>query len=313
MQTITTTSPFEAAGHIRRGGVVAFPTETVYGLGANAFDENAVGKIFGAKRRPADNPLIVHIGERTQIYDLAADVPEAAAELIEKFFPGPLTVVLKKKDTVPSIVSAGLETIGIRMPANPLTSEFLRACGVPVAAPSANISGRPSPTDWQAVLEDLDGRIDCVLKGEPTRFGIESTVVDCSKAVPEVLRFGAVSVEDLRIAVPTIRIHEPDPDDAPASPGLRHRHYSPTAKVILLTRETEIEDPSESAYIGLSRPDHVSGKMLVCSSVDEYARNLFAFFRECDRAGLKRIYCEEVPETHLGAALMDRLRRAAAK
>jgi len=310
-RTLLTRSAAEAAAIIRRGGVVAFPTETVYGLGADAFDQNAVRKIFEAKNRPPDNPLIIHIGDRAQIEMLAKEVPESAAALIDRFFPGPLTVVLKKKDAVPLIVSAGLETVGIRMPGNEITSAFLKECGVPVAAPSANISGRPSPTDWRAVQEDLDGRIDCILQGEATEVGIESTVVDCTKPVLKILRPGAVSIEELRRVVPAIRASDLDADDAAASPGLRHKHYSPAAAVVIVRRGSEIDDLKDSGFIGLVSPNSTAAKALVCSTPKEYASKLFSFFRECDRAGIAKIYCEEVPEEGIGTALMDRLRRAA--
>ncbi|MGE0247180.1 MAG: L-threonylcarbamoyladenylate synthase [Pyrinomonadaceae bacterium] len=310
-RTLLTRSAAEAALFIRKGGVVAFPTETVFGLGADAFDENAVARIFEAKNRPPDNPLIIHIGERSQIEMLAEEVPESAAALIDRFFPGPLTVVLKKKDAVPLIVSAGLETVGIRMPGNEITSAFLKECGVPVAAPSANISGRPSPTDWRAVQEDLDGRIDCILQGEATEVGIESTVVDCTKPIPEILRPGAVSIEELRRVVPAIRASDLDADEAAASPGLRHKHYSPSAAVVVVRRGHEIDDLQDSGFIGLWPPISDAAKTLVCSTPKEYASKLFAFFRECDRAGIAKIYCGEVPEEGIGTALMDRLRRAA--
>ena len=202
MRTLLTGSPEEAARFIKGGGVVAFPTETVYGLGADAYNEHAVRKIFEAKRRPADNPLIAHVAAREQLADLTLEVPHAAEHLIETFFPGPLTLVLKKSDRVPLIATAGLDTVGVRMPASPLAHEFLTLCGTPVVAPSANISGRPSPTTWQAVFEDLDGRIDCILQGGPTDIGLESTVVDCTTKPPLVLRFGSVPLEELRGVVP---------------------------------------------------------------------------------------------------------------
>jgi L-threonylcarbamoyladenylate synthase len=188
VKTVLTKLAEEAAGFIKRGGVAAFPTETVYGLGANVFDEVAIAKIFEAKRRPADNPLIAHIGEIDQIGELTAEVCENARKFIDAFFPGPLTLVLPKSEKVPMIATAGLDTIGVRMPGSRLAQEFLKACGVPVVAPSANLSGKPSPTTWEAVFEDLDGRIDCILQGETTEIGLESTVLDCSGDRPLVLR-----------------------------------------------------------------------------------------------------------------------------
>src|SRR5580765_7032200 len=188
MQTVITNSPLEAAAFIKLGGIVAFPTETVYGLGANVFDELAVAKIFEAKQRPADNPLIAHVALAEQIGELVTGISSFAHLFIDSFFPGPLTLVLKKSEQVPGIATAGLDTIGIRMPRFELAHQFLVACGTPVVAPSANLSGRPSPTTWQAVAEDLEGRIDCILQAATTEIGIESTVVDCTSEVPTVLR-----------------------------------------------------------------------------------------------------------------------------
>ncbi|KXK00719.1 MAG: Sua5/YciO/YrdC/YwlC family protein [Acidobacteria bacterium OLB17] len=307
-----TTDPEEAAAFIRGGGIVAFPTETVYGLGANVFAERAVAKIFEAKRRPADNPLIAHIGDASQIDELSNDVPASARVLIDEFFPGPLTVVVKKASRVPLIATAGLETIGIRMPRHDLARAFLFACGTPVVAPSANISGRPSPTTWQAVLDDLDGRIDCILQGEATAIGLESTVVDCTGAVPCVLRPGAISIEDLRRVVPEIEAFSGDTSKAAASPGMLHKHYSPRAKVVVVNQVSEAAEGDEAAFIGIGEPSGRFGRMAVCRSAEEYARRVFAFFRECDQAGIGVIYCECVEETGIGRALMDRLRRAAA-
>ncbi|HEX9961552.1 MAG TPA: L-threonylcarbamoyladenylate synthase, partial [Pyrinomonadaceae bacterium] len=235
MKTILTKSPSEAAAFIRRGGLSAFPTETVYGLGADVFDERAVEKIFIAKARPPDNPLIAHVGSLEQIELLASEVTPAARKFIEAFFPSPLTLVLPKAKKVPLIATANLQTIGVRMPDSELAREFLKACETPVVAPSANLSGKPSPTTWQAVFEDLNGRIDCILQGEMTEIGLESTVVDCTSNVPLVLRAGAVTLEDLRKIVPETRIYRVKENEAVKSPGLRHRHYSPRAKVILIS------------------------------------------------------------------------------
>jgi L-threonylcarbamoyladenylate synthase len=198
MKTVLTKSPVEAAEFIRRGGIVAFPTETVYGLGANVFDEKAIAKIFTAKRRPNDNPLIAHVGRLEDINSLVSEITESAGKFIEAFFPAPLTVILPKAEKIPLIATANLETIGVRMPRNELARDFLQACETPLVAPSANLSGKPSPTTWKAVFEDLDGRIDCILQGETTEIGLESTVVDCTGEFPLFLRSGAVSLEQLR-------------------------------------------------------------------------------------------------------------------
>ena len=317
MRTVFTNSPLEAAEFIKRGGLVAFPTETVYGLGANAFDENAVAKIFEAKRRPADNPLIAHISDVEQIRLLTDEVTETAEKFIGAFFPGPLTVVLKKSPGVPFIATAGLDTIGVRMPRSELAHQFIEACETPIVAPSANLSGRPSPTTWQAVAEDLDGRVDCILQSDATEIGLESTVVDCTSLVPIVLRSGSVTFEQLRSVVPETALFMGEPIAPPRSPGLRHRHYSPRAKGVLFDLKSEISnlklahDGNRLAYLGIHKPDAFFAFARVCKSVDEYAHALFEFFRECDRFGINTIYCESVEETGVGTALMDRLRRAA--
>ena len=300
----------EAAGFIRTGGIVAFPTETVYGLGANVFDETAIEKIFAAKDRPDDNPLIAHVSSVEQIGELARSIPPQARLLIDAFFPGPLTLVLPKSERVPNAATAGLDTIGIRMPRLELAREFLRACGVPLVAPSANLSGRPSPTTWQAVLEDLDGRVDCILQGDATEIGLESTVVDCSSEPPVLLRKGAISYEELRSVVHEIVAADSGDVESPRSPGLKHKHYSPRAKVVVIRRDPQITPGIDDAFIGIARPSANFKFSMICDSVDEYAGSLFEFFRECDRRNIKTIFCQSVPEEGIGAALMDRLRRA---
>jgi len=283
----------------------------VYGLGADIFNAEAIGKIFDAKGRPSDNPLIVHIGSESQIAQLASEQSESAKRLIDSFFPGPLTIVLKKSPRISDLASAGLKTIAIRMPRHEIASKFLELCATPVVAPSANISGRPSPTTWRAVLEDLDGKIDCILQGEPTQIGLESTVVDCSSDPPSLLRSGAISFEELRKIVPEIILDESKDSIAPRSPGLKHRHYSPRAKVVLVTSSSEALASPENAYIGFGIASGKFGARKIVATVDEYARELFEFFRDCDRKNMKKIFCERVEETGIGRALMDRLKRAA--
>ncbi len=311
MKTILTRSPAEAAEIIKRGGIVAFPTETVYGLGANVFDEQAIAKIFEAKRRPNDNPLIAHIGRIEDIKLLVSEITESAQKFIEAFFPAALTLVLPKAAGVPLIATANLETIGVRMPKNDLAQEFLRACKMPLVAPSANLSGRPSPTTWQAVFEDLDGRIDCVLQGEPTEIGLESTVVDCTSNVPLVLRSGAITLEQLQQIVLETTSYQLREDEQPRSPGLKHRHYSPRAKVVLLSSKFKVKSSKSSAFIGLDKPEENFDLVKICASVEDYAHEVFNFFRECDRENIENIYCQTVEEVGIGLALMDRLKRAA--
>lgn len=316
MKTLLTHRPERAASTVIIGGIAAFPTETVYGLGANVFDEEAVQAVFRAKGRPGDNPLIVHVADLRQIREVAARVPASARRLIRAFFPGPLTVVLPKRPEVPDAVTAGLDTVGVRMPAHPVAHEFLRLCGFPVAAPSANRSGRPSPTSWQAVQRDLDGRIPCILKGPRARVGVESTVVDCTGRVPVVLRPGAITLDDLRRVVPGTRVATARDVKRGRSPGLRHRHYAPEARVEVSGFGFQVSGKMAggpfAAYIGLHPPRGVTWKIKKrCVDVEAYARELFHFFRQCDLAGVKIIVCEAVPEKGLGVALMDRIRRAA--
>ena len=319
MTTTTTTSPEEAAAYIRDGELVAFPTETVYGLGADALRTEAVQKIFEAKGRPADNPLIVHLADRARIRDVAATVPAFAEALLDQFAPGPLTLILPRHSDVPSVVTAGLDTVGVRLPSHPVAQAFLQACETPIAAPSANRSGRPSPTSWTAVEEDLGGRIACILKGGRTEAGVESTVLDCTTSPPTVLRPGAVSVEALRTVVGTVRVSGEEAadadDEAPRSPGTRHRHYAPTAAVQLVDDPADAPARPDAGYIGLDTlPDaDAFARRHVVPDVETYAHDLFAFFRDCDHAGCSVIYAQTVPEEGLGRALNDRLRRAAAR
>ncbi len=312
MKTVLTESPATAAEFIKKGGIVAFPTETVYGLGANVFDEKAIAKIFEAKRRPNDNPLIAHVADLEQIKLLVREITPAARKFIEAFFPAPLTLVLKKAEKVPLIATANLETIGVRMPKNKLAREFLKACETPLVAPSANLSGKPSPTTWQAVFEDLNGRIDCILQGEMTEIGLESTVVDCTSDVPLVLRSGAISLEDLQKIVPESQIYKIKKDEAVKSPGLKHKHYAPKAKVVLMENgKWKMENGKTKAFIGLNAPEADFDLIKICASVEDYAHSVFDFFRQCDHENIETIYCETIEETGIGLALMDRLKRAA--
>ncbi len=309
---VLTTSPEEAAVFIRNGRLAAFPTETVYGLGADAFNPEAVRAVFEAKERPADNPLIVHIARLDQLDALAEETPAAARALIDRFLPGPLTLVLPRRAQVPPVVSAGLETVGVRMPRHPVARAFLTACRTPVAAPSANRSGRPSPTTWQAVRDDLGPRIDCILQAGRTEIGLESTVVDGTGAAPVVLRAGAVTLEMLRAVCPETTA-APAAPARQRSPGTRHRHYAPRASVHLVAHPQDAVPDPRHAYIGLVTPAHADrfARVRRCDTVAQYAHGLFHFFHLCDAAGCTRIYCQQVSEEQLGRALMDRLRRAA--
>lgn len=314
MKTLVTTSIKKAAQFIKDGEIVAFPTETVYGLGANVFDDKAIKKIFIAKKRPLDNPLIVHISNIDQIESLVKKVNDCAKKIIEKFFPGPITIVLEKNDVISELVSGGLNTIAIRMPSLELTQKFIDECGVPLAAPSANLSGSPSPTSWRHVYNDLNGRIPCILKGPECDVGIESTVVDCTKNKPVILRPGIISLEDLQKIFADVKIYKPRKLIKPKSPGMKYRHYAPKAKVILINSEEDFLkykfEKNNSAFIGFLKLKGFK-KFKRVNDLRDYARNIFNFFRKCDEEKIETIFCQKVPEIGLGLAIMNRLTKAA--
>lgn len=310
MNTFFTEDPIKAAAIVSSGKLVVFPTETVYGLGGNALDPKAVEKIYQAKGRPASNPLIVHLGPRTDVASVAAEVTPAARILMESFFPGPLTLILPRHASLPKIVTAGLETVAIRMPSLPLSIEFLNTARIPVAAPSANLSGRPSATTWQSAAEDLNHRVHCILRGPAATVGLESTVVDCTDSPTSVLRPGAISLESLQSVLPDIssaslNMHR--------SPGMQFHHYAPAAHVQLIHSPTEISSGDCLGYIGLDAPaaDLEILRCLIVNSIEDYSHQLFEFFRDCDRAKVTTIYCQKVPNKGLGRALLDRLIRSA--
>lgn len=305
-----------AAELIRRGELVAFPTETVYGLGANGLDERCTQRIYEAKERPSDNPLILHIADWSQLEELAENIPDEAYLLTRHFWPGALTIVLNKSDKVPSTVTGGKSTVAVRMPEHPVALALIRAAGVPLAAPSANLSGKPSPTTAQHVLEDLDGRIAAVVDGGSTRIGLESTVVDFTSAIPRVLRPGGVSVEEIRAFIPNIRVAESDEEGH--SPGMRYRHYSPAAKLVLVEANAASADQAieqikmgkSVAWLGESAPKGAI-HLLFPHDAAFYARFFFAALRDLDAQKVDVIFVEIIPTDGLGAAVMDRIRRAA--
>jgi L-threonylcarbamoyladenylate synthase len=314
----------QAAVIIRDGGLVAFPTETVYGLGADAMNESAVQRLFEAKGRPADNPLIVHIWHRAMLDVVAADVGTKAERLIDRFWPGPLTLVLKRKPEVAPSVSAGLPSVAVRMPANSIAIELIKSARTPIAAPSANVSGRPSPTRAGHVLQDLDGRIDLILDGGPTRVGIESTVLDLTTDPPMILRPGAITREMLAELIGKVE-HSKSGEELRRSPGTRHRHYSPNARVILIERASpdQIEQlcrlhtqKGVTGFIGHTpiTIDHQNFKTIILAGDSEaYAHSIYSALRELDQPGTSVIIVEGISEAGAGAAVMDRLRRAASE
>ncbi len=312
-----------AAQIIRSGGLVAFPTETVYGLGADALNADAVRKIFIAKERPFDDPLIVHIAHVHQLELLARHIPQRAWDLVKKFWPGPLTLVLPKTDRVPSVTTGGLDTVAVRAPAHPIARRLVELSERPIAAPSANRFGRPSPTTAQHVREDLDGRIDLILDGGPTPIGVESTVLDLTQDPPMILRPGGVTLEALQEILGEVRLlGSALSEAAKRSPGTRWRHYAPQAKLIL-AEPAELEqivgDVLRSGrrvgvMIRESRLWTAADSLRVIQmplDLSEYARRLFAALRELDAHGVEVIVVERVEERGLGRAIMDRLRKAA--
>ena len=312
MQTTITNDSKIAADFIKSGEVAAFPTETVYGLGADAYNEKAVRKIFKAKGRPADNPLIVHVDKKKDISVLAKEITPSAKKIISKFFPGPVTVILKKNEIVPDVVTAGLDTIAIRMPASKIARELIKLSGVPIAAPSANLSGSPSPTNFLHVLRDMKGKIPCLLIGPAAKYGLESTVIDCTGKFPVILRPGSVTLEQIK-KLDKNAVYQKNARKI-KSPGQKYRHYSPKAKVKFVKRETSNVKRSKEAYIGLNKKFAKSFEVVkICKTIEEYARNLFSFFRQCDEMGFKTIYCEKIPEKGIGTAVMNRLKKAAVK
>lgn len=322
----------QAASVIRGGGLVAFPTETVYGLGANALNPTAVKKIFEAKKRPSDNPLIVHIYDKNDIYLLTRDIPEVADRLIRRFWPGPLTIVLKKSRIVPSVTSGGLDTIAIRMPKNKIALLLIKEAGVPIAAPSANLAGRPSPTLARHVLEDLRGRIEMVVDGGQTKIGIESTVIDLSGKIPTLLRPGRVTLDELQRVIGKLTVHPhlkgKKSKAVFRSPGMRYRHYSPTAKLILIEgskqnvnkkiSELISKYKKESKRIGIMTTDKsfsqkADVKKYVGSKFDRIAANLFKTLREFDLKKVDVILAQGISKKGLGVGIMNRLDKAAYK
>ncbi len=308
----------EAGRLLREGRLVAFPTETVYGLGADAFNPLAVARIFEVKNRPTFDPIIVHIADVAQLADLVKEVPETAWRLIEKFWPGPLTLVLPKTGKVPDIVTAGLLTVAVRMPAHPVALALIRAAGRPVAAPSANPFGYLSPTTAEHVRDQLDGRVDLILDGGPCPVGVESTVLDLTADVPTVLRPGGLAVEDLERVIGPVRVAAA-PAERPKSPGQLERHYSPRTPLVLFA-DRAYPDPAgrRAGLLLLARPaEPPPGFAAVewlseTGDLREAAANLFAALHRLDRANLDIIYAQAVPEVGLGRAIMDRLRKAAA-
>lgn len=316
--TTTGTDITFAADLLRQGKLVAIPTETVYGLAANALDAGAVTKIFIAKNRPQFNPLIVHCASAEQAFSYAQNIPEESRELAEKYWPGPLTLILRKKDIIPDIVTAGHEWVGLRVPQHPITLKLLSTINFPLAAPSANPSGYVSPTTAEHVAEGLDGKIDYILNGGPCNVGVESTIVSFSTNPPTLLRHGGIPLEKIKTVIPQLQISQQEQLGGPISPGQLASHYAPSKKVYLgnvhelarkfsgrkigsISLNTLLPDIPEEQQIRLSE----SG------SLEEAAQHIFAALRRLDALSFDLIIAELMPDEGLGRAINDRLRRAA--
>lgn len=307
----------KAADIIKDGGLVAFPTETVYGLGADVFNEKAVKKIFVAKKRPFDDPLIVHIADISDLHKLAKIIPETAVKLAKKFWPGPLTMVFKKAKSVPDCVTAGLDTVAVRMPENNIALKLIKVSGTPIAAPSANIFTKPSPTSAKHVIEDLSGKIPMIIDAGQTKIGLESTVLDLTSKIPMILRPGKITAEELKPILGKIEYPPPEarprPSGAgktPKSPGMKYRHYSPKAKVILVVGE---KNKTKNKIRELEKIYKKTAVIRADKDVENLSKNLFKKFREFDSKKIEIIIVEGVKEKGLGLALMNRTKKAASR
>lgn len=320
------------ASMLASGKTVIFPTETVYGLGANALDEEAAAKIYQAKGRPSDNPLLVHIADKEDVYGLVENIDDRAKLLMDKFWPGPLTIVFKKKDIIPARTSGGLDTVAIRMPSDQVARNLIRQAGVPIAAPSANISGRPSPTKPEHIIRDMDGRVDGILVGGSCNYGVESTIVDLSGDVAMVLRPGSITLEMLGEVLGRVNLDpslkNKDDNIRAKAPGMKYKHYSPQAQVYIV-RAGDQEDFArrvdelclDNAKKGLktgvltrSSDQHPYQAQVfdLGESDAEVAKNLFDSLISLDRESIDIAYVPYFEEKGLGVAIMNRLKKAAA-
>lgn len=318
----------KAGNIIKNGGLAAFPTETVYGLGASALDGGAVKKIYAAKGRPSDNPLIIHVCSREQIFEYTRDVSDTAKKLIDAFMPGPFTVILKKKRVIPDEVTAKMDTVAVRFPENKIACALINAAGVPIAAPSANLSGKPSPTEAKHVIHDMRGRIECIIDGGSCDVGVESTIVDASGEIPVLLRPGGVTYDMLKSVVPetVIDAHvlkSVAADEQPKCPGMKYRHYAPDADVTVVEGEKDAVQKKIRELLYENR-NTVTGVLTMYESAyddaviisagktnREYAKNLFAALRKFDDLGVKVVFAEFCDRDGYGLAVKNRLYKSA--
>ena len=309
---------------LKNGGIVAVPTETVYGLAANCHDERAVKKIFEAKGRPQDNPLIVHICNMEMLKDIAREIPEIALKCAKKFWPGPFTMILPKTDKIGDCISPNLDTVAIRLPDNKITAEIIRQSGLPLAAPSANRSGSPSPTTAEHVWADLEGRIDAVVYSDECSVGVESTVVTFCEHPPRLLRPGGVTAEQLKEIIPDIVLDkavlaEPEKDKQVASPGMKYKHYAPKTESFLVEGESKafaefVNSKSDAVAICFKEDLEKIKIPTLCygeaKSEETLAHSVFAALREVDQMGAKEVYIHAPTKTGIGLAVYNRLLRA---
>ena len=332
---ISDTNDLQQASEIlRQGGLVASPTETVYGLCANALDEDAVKNIYKAKGRPSDNPLIVHIADLSMLQPLVTEVSPIAKTLMERFWPGPMTLVFKASSLVPKVVTGGLDTVAVRFPSDPTITNLIRTSGLPLAAPSANTSGKPSPTNFSRVYEDLNGKIDCIIQGGDSQFGVESTVIDTTGEIATILRPGGITFEMLEEALGKVMMdpalgHKLKEGEVPKAPGMKYTHYAPNAKVILVRGEQDkvIEKINE-----LVKTQQALGQKVGVMATDEtlsyfkadtvysvgtendprtIAAQLFEVLRKYDDAKMDIVYSLAFKTTGIGQAIMNRLEKSA--
>jgi len=314
------------------GKTVIFPTETVYGLGANALDEDAATKIYQAKGRPSDNPLLVHVADKEDVYDLVENIDDRAKLLMDKFWPGPLTIVFKKKAIIPDRTSGGLDTVAIRMPSDQVARDLIRQAGVPIAAPSANISGRPSPTKPEHIIRDMDGRVDGILVGGPCDYGVESTIIDLSEDLAMVLRPGSITLEMLGEVLGRVdldpSLKNKDDNIRAKAPGMKYKHYSPQAQVYIVKADdlegfaervdSLCEDNAKKGLkIGVMTMNYdqhsYQAKVFDLGGSDtEVAKNLFDSLISLDRESIDIAYVPYFEERGMGVAIMNRLKKAAA-
>ena len=315
---------------IRDGGIVAFPTETVYGLGADCYNEAAVKKIFKAKGRPSDNPLIVHLASIDDVKNVAREIPGNAQKLLKAFAPGPMTLILKKKPDIPDTVTAGLDTVGVRIPADPVARAFISAANAPIAAPSANISGKPSPTKAAHVIADLDGKADAIICGGDSVVGVESTIIDVTGGTPVILRPGGITAEDIKAVCGDVKIDKAvltgiRADEAPKCPGMKYKHYAPDADITVIEGTRIATEEKIRELVAIDRKNGIkTGVLAVSDDVfgadlyifegknnRDFANVLFNALREFDRQAVKKAYVQMSMRDEMELAVKNRLYKSA--